>query len=345
MTTVRWQVETSAAEPMRTKERVETVVIGAGQAGLAVSRCLTDQGRDHVILERATRLAEPWRSERWDSFTLVTPNWSHHLPGFPYQGDNPDGFMGRDDVVHYFEAYAASFHPPIRFGVGVTAVEPHPFGTGFVITTDAGRLEAANVVIATGKFRHPTLPAAAAELPATILQLHSTQYRNPDALPPGAVLVVGAAQSGCQIAEELYQSGRPVYLSVGGAGRLPRRYRGRDIVWWLIQSGFLDQSFATAPEPKSRVPSPQPYVSGRDGGRTLNLHQFARYGVQLLGRVRGADDGTLRLAPDLHENLAKGDGFAAFITKMIDNFIAKVDLDAPPVEDAPPLQDGFATTH
>lgn len=333
------QAPTSRAEA---RERVEVAVVGAGQAGLAVSRCLTEQGRDHVVLERATRLAEPWRSGRWDSFTLVSPNWSLRLPGFPYQGDEPNGFMHRDDVVRYFEDYAASFNPPIRFGVEVTVVEPSPIGNGFVVTTGDSRLTADHVVVATGAYQQPKVPTAAARLPAGILQLHSSQYRNPDALPPGAVLVVGTAQSGGQIAEELYQSGRRVYLSVGRAGRAPRRYRGKDIGEWLVQIGFFEQSYATAPEPKERFESP-PHVSGKDGGRTLNLHRFARDGVQLLGRLQAADKGTLHLAPDLHENLARADGFAAFVTTVIDGYVDKTGLDAPPAEDEPVLQDGFAT--
>lgn len=326
-----------------TRQRVEVAVIGAGQAGLSISRCLTEQGRDHVVLEQAVRLAEPWRRDRWDSFTLVTPNWALRLPGFHYRGDDPDGFMSRADIVRYFEDYAASFGPPVRFGVEVTAVEANPSGKGFVVTTNVGRLATDNIVVATGSFQRPKLPATAVDLPANILQLHSGQYRNPDALPPGAVLVVGTAQSGSQIADELYRSGRRVYLSVGKAGRAPRRYRGKDIWWWLAErTGFFDQTFDALPEPKSRFEA-APHVSGKDGGRTLNLHQFALDGVQLLGRLRGTDNGTLQLAPDLHENLAKADGFAAFVTKMIDGFVATTGLDAPPAEDEPPLRDGFAT--
>jgi putative flavoprotein involved in K+ transport len=321
-------------------ERVEVAVIGAGQAGLAVSRCLTDRGHDHVVLERATRLAQQWRN-RWDSFTVVTPNWSLRMPGFPYQGDDPDGFMPRENIVRYFEDYAASFNPPVRFGSEVTAVEPHPSGNGFSVTTGDGNLTADNVVVATGAYKQPNMPVAAARLPKGIFQLHSSQYRNPEALPPGAVLVVGTAQSGGQIAEELYLSGRRVYLSVGSAGRVPRRYRGKDVIAWLVPIGLFEQSYATAPEPKSRFEHP-PHVSGKNGGRTLNLHRFARDGVQLLGHVQGAEDDTLDLAPDLHENLAKADGFAEFVTKAIDGYIMKAGLDAPPADDEPPLQDGFA---
>jgi putative flavoprotein involved in K+ transport len=322
------------------RERIDVAVIGAGQAGLSISYYLTEQGRDHVVLERASRLAEPWRSERWDSFTLVTPNWTLQLPGFPYRGDDPDGYESRAGVVRYFEDYAASFQPPIRFGTEATAVEADPSGNGFIVTSRKGQLRADNVVVANGSFQRPRLPAAAEGLPASILQLHSSQYRNPDALPPGAVLVVGTAQSGSQIAEELYKAGREVYLSVGSAGRAPRRYRGKDCVWWLVQLGFFDQPFDSMSEQEARHFSP-PHVTGNGGGRTLNLHQFARDGVHLLGQVQGANDGNLMLAPDLHENLEKADGFAMHVTQMIDGFVAKTGMDAPQAEAEPPLRDGY----
>jgi putative flavoprotein involved in K+ transport len=323
-------------------ERVEVVVIGAGQAGLAASRRLTEQGREHLVLERAGQVGGRWRTERWDSLTLVSPNWSLRLPGFDYAGDDPDGYLGKDGVVRYLEDYAASFRPPVRYDTEVDSVAGHPSGRGFLVTTAAGRISADNVIVATGPYHLPTLPPAAAALPADVRQLHAAHYRNPEQLPPGAVLVVGTGQSGAQIAEELYRAGREVHLSVGGSGRAPRRYRGRDIIWWLLQVGFFDQTFAEAPEPKTREGG-IPHLSGRDGGHTLDLHRFARDGVHLLGRIRGADGGTLRLAGDLHENLAAADGFAAFATDVIDHFVAETGLDAPPAGGEPVLRDGFAT--
>lgn len=324
-------------------ERVEVAVVGAGQSGLAASHHLTEQGREHVLLERAAQVADRWRTDRWDSLTLVSPNWSLRLPGFSYAGDDPDGFLGRAGVIRYLEDYAASFAAPVRFRTEVTSVAAHPSGTGFLVTTDSGRIEADDVIVATGPYHLPRLPAASAGLPAEILQLHSTHYRNPEQLPPGAVLVVGTGQSGAQIAEELQQRGRQVYLSVGSSGRAPRRYRGRDIIWWLLRVGFFDETYDEAPEPKSREGG-IPHVSGRGGGHTLNLHRFARDGVRLLGRVRGADGtATLRLAGDLHQNLEKADGFAAFATQAIDGFVAQTGMDAPPAEDEEPLRDGYAT--
>jgi putative flavoprotein involved in K+ transport len=318
---------------MATTTSIDVAIIGAGQAGLAVSHELATQGRDHVVFERARRLAEPWRSERWDSFTLVTPNWAFRLPGARYQGDDPDGYLPRDEVVRTFEAYAASFGAPVVFDTEVQAVDVEPGGS-FILRTNGGTVKARDVVIATSLFQRPKVPAVAAGMPAAITQLHSRNYRRPEALPPGAALVVGTAQSGAQIAEELYQHGRTVYLSVGGAGRAPRRYRGRDVFGWLLEIGFFNQPIDPA--------FAAPHVSGKNGGRTLNLHEFARHGVRLLGHVRAIDDGMLRLAPDLHENLAKADGFDAHARQMIDGFIAQAGIDAPPAESDPPLRDGFA---
>ena len=243
-------------------ERTEVVVVGAGQAGLSIGRLLAEQGRDSVILEREAHLAHPWRSGRWDSFTLVSPNWSLRLPGFPYQGDDPDGFMPRAGVVRYLEEYAASFAAPVRFNTAVTAVTANPAGKGFRVETSAGPIDADQVVVATGMFQQPKQPIAPSALPASIVQLHSGEYRNPQALPPGAVLVAGTAQSGCQIAEELYLSGRQVYLCVSSAGRVPRRYRGKDIFWWLDETGFFGQPYDDAPPPKSRFAG-NPHLSGK----------------------------------------------------------------------------------
>ena len=222
-------------------EQIDTLIVGGGQAGLSLSYYLTQQRRSHVILEQAAQLANAWRSHRWDSFTLVTPNWQIRLPGYEYQGDDPHGFLSRIEVVDYLERYAASFNAPVRFGLRATAVEPK--GAGYRVQTNEGEYEAANVVIATGLFQQAKIPPFSANLPPEVKQLHSSEYRNPGGLPSGAVLVVGSAQSGCQIAEELYQSGRKVYLCVGGSsGRAPRRYRGKDCTWWLDQIGFYQRT-------------------------------------------------------------------------------------------------------
>ena len=257
-------------------ERVETVIVGGGQAGLATSYWLRQQGREHLILEQDAQPASAWRHGRWDSFTLVIPNWAIRLPGAEYEGDDPDGFMSRDEIVAYLEMYAGRFKLPLRYNVRAVSVEPS--GGGYLVRT-AGRsggapIEAANVVIATGSYQEPSVPDIAGHFPPNIAQLHSSEYRNPHALASGAVLVVGAGQSGCQIAEELYQSGWKVYLSVGRAPHLPRRYRGRDIVWWADRSGFFDRPADRLRSQGARFAA-NPQLTGRDGGHTINLHQFA----------------------------------------------------------------------
>ena len=322
-----------------TSQTVQTVVVGGGQAGLATSYHLSRMGKEHVVLEQADQAGNAWRNGRWDSFTLVTPNWSFRLPGAEYQGGEPGAFMPRDEVVARFERYVEDFSLPVRYGVRATSVEPNAEDDGYLVRTDVETLEAANVVVATGLFQHPKVLPLSAEIPAEIDQLQSGHYRNPERLRDGAVLVVGSAQSGCQIAQELYQSGHKVYLCVGGAGRVPRRYRGRDIFEWFDASGFLDRTVNDLPSAKAKFAG-NPHVSGRDGGQNLNLHQFARDGVVLLGHLRGIDGGTIHIAPDLRESLAKADAFEAQITSMIDRFIVHAGLDAPR-ESLPALQDGF----
>lgn len=317
---------------------VETIIIGGGQAGLALSYYLQHHGREHVILERAQQPANAWRTQRWDSFTLVSPNWFLRMPGAPYDGPEPDGYLPLAGVLRYFEAYIQRFALPVRFGVEATALEP--LERGYRVETSSGPLTAANVVVATGNYQSPKLPAFAAQLTGDVLQLHCSQYRNPGQLQPGAVLVVGTGQSGCQIAEELYLDGRAVYLSVGRAGRLPRRYRGKDIAWWLNEVGFWAETVDQLPSPQARFMA-LPHLSGTRGGHSLNLHQFARDGVTLLGRTTGAADGALYFAPDLHDNLAQTDQFEAAILQRIDAHIAAQGLDAPE-ERLPVLRDGYA---
>jgi putative flavoprotein involved in K+ transport len=248
--------------------------------------------------------------------------------------------MPRDEIVACFEQYIDRFSLPVHYGVRVSSVEQNDRGRGFLVRTDGSAFKASNIVMATGLYQRPKLPPFSADLSPHITQLHSSRYRTPQALPPGGVLVVGSAQSGCQIAEELYQSGRRVYLCVSSAGRAPRRYRGRDIYEWLNLTGFLDRTVDTLPSPKAKFAA-NPHVSGRDGGHNINLHQFARDGVVLLGRLAGARDSRIWLAPDLKENLAKADKFEAELVKMVDGFIEKTGLDAPK-ESLPELRDGFA---
>ncbi len=317
-------------------QSIETLIIGGGQAGLATSYHLSQQGLEHLVLEGASQAASAWRHGRWDSFTLVTPNWMLRLPGAEYQGGEPDGFMSRSDIIAYLEGYAERFRLPVRYGVRVSAVEPK--GDGYLVRSHDATFEAANVVVATGFDQLPKIPGISRKLTPEITQLHSSAYRNPEALPPGAVLVVGSGQSGAQIAEELYQCGRKVFLCVGGAGRAPRRYRGKDITWWLDKLGFWDHTAETLPFPTAEFTAP--HVSGTQGGHTLNLHQFARDGVVLLGHLGDVQDGVARLKPDLEESLAKADGFAVNMLKMIDGYIAQTGVYAPE-EKLPNLRDSY----
>jgi putative flavoprotein involved in K+ transport len=248
--------------------------------------------------------------------------------------------LPRDEIVAHFEQYVERFHLPVQYGVRVTAVEPDAERQGgYLVKANGAVMQARNVVIATGLFQRHKIPSFSADLATHISQRHSGQYRNPQSLPAGAVLVVGSGQSGCQIAEELYKSGRKVYLCVGSAGRAPRRYRGKDFYEWLNLSGFLDRTVDQLPSPKAKYAA-NPHVSGQDGGHTISLHQFARDGVVLLGHLKGGRESRVWLAPDLKESLAKADKWEAEAVKLVDGYIAQAGLSAP-LESLPELRDGF----
>lgn len=319
-------------------EQVDTLIIGGGQAGLALSELLLQKGRPHLVIEQAAQPAEAWRHHRWDSFTFVTPNWSIKMPGGAYDGPDPDGFMSRDEIVAYFEEYIKRHNLPIRYNVRATSVTK--CDERFQVETTAGTFEAKNVVIATGTYQTPKIPACSKEIDPAIHQLHSDSYRNPGSLPAGAVFVAGTGQSGCQIAQELYQSGRKVYLSTGTTIRLPRRYRGKDMFRWLDMVHFFDQTVDQLESPRAKWEG-NPTLSGRDGGQTLNLHRFARDGVTLLGRIKGAAGDKLFFEPNLYENLEKIDKPETQILKMVDGLITRAGLDAPPETLPEPLRDGY----
>lgn len=301
-------------------EKVDTLVVGAGQAGIAASEHLTRNGIPHLVLERA-RIAERWRSERWDSLVANGPAWHDRFPGLTFSGD-PDAFVGKEGVADYFVEYARKFNAPVRTGVEVTSVTRNPEGPGFVVETSQGTIEAARVIAATGPFQKPVIPALIPETPG-LTQMHSTAYRNPQALPPGGVLVVGAGSSGAQIAEELLQSGRKVWLSVGPHGRPPRAYRGRDFVWWL---GVLNKwdSEATPGAEHTTIA-----VSGAHGGRTVDFRRFAAEGMNLLGRTQSFADGRLTFAPDLAANIAQGDANYLSVLDEADAWVARNGLALP----------------
>jgi putative flavoprotein involved in K+ transport len=308
-------------------------VIGGGQAGLSVSWHLTQRGIDHVVFERE-RVGYSWRSQRWDSFCLVTPNWQCKLPGFDYGGPqfggtDPHGFMVRDDIVRYVEAYAASFNPPLHEGVAVTRLRRRDSGRGFALETSMGDFTADQVVVAAGFYHTPVVPRAAERLTDGVVQMHSVDYRRPDQLPPGDVLVVGSGQSGCQIAEDLHLAGRRVHLCLGGAPRTARFYRGRDVVDWLADMGHYDLPVDRHPQREGVRRKANHYVTGRDGGRDIDLRRFALEGMQLYGHLADIQAGRATFRPDLTANLDRADASAASIKAAIDRHIEAKGVSAP----------------
>jgi putative flavoprotein involved in K+ transport len=303
-------------------EHVETLIIGGGQAGLVMSHRLKQRGRAHLVLER-NRIAERWRSERWDGLRFQFPNWSVRLPDFPFPHRDPDGFAATGDILDYINAYADFVAPPIRCGVAVTRLRCRDGGSGFIAETSEGAIEADNVVVATGPYQRAVVPDLLRE-DAKIFQVHASRYANPGQLPPGAVLVAGSGASGAQIAEELLRSGRRVYLSVGRHTRLPRRYRGRDLIWWLSALG-LDQTTVEQRGPSRLLP----VISGAYGGHTIDFRRFATEGVTLLGRVEAARDGVIHFAADLADSLANGDATYAAFLDMADAHIERHALSMP----------------
>jgi putative flavoprotein involved in K+ transport len=310
-----------------TSQHFSVVVIGGGQAGLAMSYHLKQNGIDHVILEK-NRIAHTWRTQRWDAFCLVTPNWQCQLPGFPYAGEDPKGFMPRDEIVAYIDAYAKHIAAPIREGVAVVRLTQDP-GGGFALETTDGEITADAVVLAVSGYHVPNVPRMAERLDRSVTQLHSSQYRNSDQLPPGEILVIGSGQSGCQIAEDLHLAGRKVHLAVGSAPRCPRVYRGRDAVEWLDDLGQYDLPVDQHSLKEKVRKSANHYLTGRDGGRDIDLRKFALEGMSLYGRLNDIQKGTLSLGDDLAKNLDNADRVYNGICGLIDDHIARNAIEAP----------------
>ncbi|MCY4460564.1 MAG: NAD(P)-binding domain-containing protein [Albidovulum sp.] len=306
----------------------EIAIVGAGQGGLSVSYFLAMNRIEHLVLERGC-IADSWKSRRWDSFCLVTPNWSIRLPGAHYSGDAPEGFMLRDDFVDYMEAWAKGFGAPVRTGIDVRRIGRDGSGSArFALETSAGPILADIVVVATATYQKPSLPAAARGLSDSCLQMHAEQYRNPVQSGDGAVLVVGSGQTGCQIVEDFLRAGQKVYLSVGKTGRLPRRYRGRDCIEWQAEMGTLDRTPDMLDSPGHRFRS-DPHVTGRDGGATVSLNSFRKRGVSLLGRLRSAEGDLLRFEDSLGECIEYADEFATGVNESVDRHVRSTGRFAP----------------
>ncbi|HEX6206914.1 MAG TPA: NAD(P)-binding domain-containing protein [Actinomycetota bacterium] len=320
-------------------ERVDVVVVGAGHAGLSISNELSRSGVEHLVLERA-RIGESWRG-RWDSFCLVTPNWSVQLPEHPYDGDDPDGFMLRDEIVAYLERYAAAVGAPIRDQTEVENLDPATDG-GFALRTSGGEIRARSVVIASGAFQRPRRPRGADDLPAEIPQLDVDGYRNPGELPSGGVLIVGSGQTGCQIAEELLGAGREVFLACGRAPWAPRRLGDHDLVWWLAETGFLDQTPEDVAWPAARRAA-NVIGTGAGGGHDLNLRRLRAAGATLLGHFLGAEGRCARFADDLEESVAWGDDRYRDLMGLFSKLVAERGLPDPGFADPPPFE-GSAPT-
>jgi putative flavoprotein involved in K+ transport len=322
---------------------IDTVVVGAGQAGLIMSYHLGRAGREHVVLDRRETLGGGWQ-DRWDAFQLVSPSWTTGLPGYPYDGPEPDDYMHRDEVIARTAGYAAAIQAPVRLGTTVERLTAAEDGAAhrFRLETRRGTILARDVIVATGAFHTPKVPPAASAFAPRVYQLHAHDYRNPDQLPPGGVLLVGSGQTGVQLAEELEEAGRDVTLSVGHCGRAARRYRGRDFFWWL--RGLVDRgpelgtplpTVDMLPDPRARFAC-NPHLSGHGGGHDTNLRQFAARGIRLVGRFEAADGERVRFAQDLLSNLQFADAFfdQRFRT-LFDRFAERAGVDLPPDDREP----------
>jgi len=313
---------------MNIPQHHQVIIVGGGQSGLSLSVYLQQRGIDHLVLEKHSPM-HSWRTQRWDAFSLVTPNWQCKLPGHEYAGDDPHGFMKKDQIGAYLDAFLAKVKPPLLTGVSVQQVKPRSEG-GFTVSTSAGEFIADQVVVASGGYHQPIIPRLAERLPAGITQLHSEQYRNPQTLPEGGVLVVGSGQSGAQIAEDLHLAGKPVHLAVGDAPRCARYYRGRDVVDWLADMNYYDMPVDQHPLREGVRDNTNHYVTGRDGGRDIDLRQFALEGMQLHGLLDGLEGSTLRFQDSLTASLDRADAVYNGINAAIDKHIDAKGITAPP---------------
>lgn len=316
------------------KSHYSAVVVGGGQAGLSASHYLKKHGIDHVVFEKKT-VTHKWKDERWDAFCLVTPNWQCQLPDHPYDGDDPHGFMVKDEIIAYVDRFIKKVDGPVFENTAVNSVE-RMAGGGFKVETSAGTVTADSVVLATSLYARPAIPRSAERLPDAILQLHTVDYRNPQQLPEGAVIVVGSGQSGCQIAEDLHLAGRKVHMVTGNAPRCARFYRGRDVVDWLSDVGQYEITVEHDGMTKKKHDTNH-YLTGRDGGRDIDLRKFALEDMKLYGRMESVSAGRMLFAPNLRANLDNADRVYNGINALIDKHIATNNIDAPPASVYTPL--------
>jgi putative flavoprotein involved in K+ transport len=317
---------------------VDVLVIGAGQAGLAVSHGLARSGVEHVVLDR-DRVGSAWAA-RWDSFRLVTPNRTIRLPGGEYRGPDPNGFLRRDEIVDHLRRYAASFAAPVVEGTEVQSLRTD--GDGFTAETSAGRIRARRVVVGTGAYQREHRPAFVADFERVLPVVGATEYRSPESLPGGRVLIIGGGQSGCQIAEELVRAGRDVVLAASRAPAMPRRVAGRDTVEWLLDSGFFEQTLADMPSPAVRLVS-NPLATGADGGHDLNLRTLHARGVELIGHVVGTDGTRVAAADDLADCVVVGDRAFGDICAIIRRTAVSQGQPAPELPEPPSSELGAAS--
>ncbi|MEM9445779.1 MAG: MSMEG_0569 family flavin-dependent oxidoreductase [Verrucomicrobiota bacterium] len=314
---------------MENKE-LDVAIIGGGQAGLSMSHCLMSRGlNNHLIFER-NQLGHSWRNERWDSFCLVTPNFQCRLPGYDYDGTDPNGFMLKNEIVAFIERYAKSFNPPLMEGVTVNSVLLRK--AGFTVETSSGSWNTQQVVIATGAYHRPRKLPGSQKIPGSIMQIHSAEYKNPKQIPDGEVIVVGSAQSGCQIAEDLHLEGRKVHLCLGSAPRSPRFYRGRDVVDWFEEMGHYDKPIHEFENPEEVRHETNHYLTGRDGGREMDLRQFALEGMSLYGFLESIDASGFNVRPDVNEKLDLADETYVRLRNIIDKYILNQGLEIPSEE-------------
>jgi putative flavoprotein involved in K+ transport len=303
-------------------EHHDTAIIGSGQAGLAMSFHLAERGREHIVLERS-RVGERWRSERWNSLHFQFPNWSVGLPGMKYAGVDPDGFSHHADITRFIEGYSRRIDAPVRENTEVTALRHDNNAESYLVETSNSAIKARNVVIATGPFQRPYIPIFCKNLSSSVYQTDASRYRSPDQLPSGGVLVVGSGASGCQIADELYHTGRTVYLSVSRHRRVPRRYHGKDMFWWFQRMGLFDVTIDSFPEGKY---PPSTVVTGINGGYDVDIRRYAKDGVRVLGHMQGISDCTIAFASDANEILHRADRAYADFVSAADKLVDQSDL-------------------